>query len=1095
MAITNSERIKRALDLLRSGLIPFVERRLKATWGTHWRSRLRQAEETVGTGDAPIAWDSHLLLKALCFQGEFRAELGPDVLSAAHALRTVRNQYAHERPFNSLNTLQALGNARTLLETASAKTQLASIVNLHEELMRTIVAEQNRTRHNNPSRNRQDIVSDHNVRGTPWRSIVTPHADVLSDSYTEAEFAADLGQVVRGEARPEYGHPEEFFKRTFLTTGLRALLTSVAQRLTGKGGDPVMELQTGFGGGKTHSMLALYHMCGAGPKAKELQGIDDLLRELELTNLPQARRAVFVGTMRGVSDVETQDCGTQIHTMWGSLAWQLGGRKGYDLVAVADREGTAPGSEALSRLLRLSSPCLILIDEWVAFIRQLYRMSEPPSAGSFEANLTFVQSLTEAARAVPGAVVAASLPASKIEIGGEGGTEALKHLESVFGRMESPWRAATADESFEIVRGRLFEPVTDSQKLRARDRTIDAFWNAYREARREFPPECTEPAYKERMRKAYPIHPVLFDHLYQDWGSLDRFQRTRGVLRMIATIVRVNWERGNDHRLVLPSSIPLDDGTVQAEVVKSLDRDWSAVLEKDVDGANSLPWKIDNEIPNLGRYNATRRVTRCLFIGTAPTFETSEHPGIDERQIRLGSTQPGEVHQSYGDALRRLAVQATYLYQDGSRMWLATKPSVAKLAEDRAAACSSRDVEARIVKQLRDLCGQGDFDRVHVAPSGSADVPDIDTARLVVLKPGDTFAASEERSAAHKTCRDILLHRSPAQRCYRNMIVFLAADGTGIGAVENAAKASLAWESIVNDRENLALDAQQGALAQKRKQETAEILQNRISETWNRVMIPEADASGQVSWNSFHLGGTGRLAERVSSRLVRDEQLYTKLGPLRLQMILDEYNLWHGQSHVQIQRVWENLCSYLYLPRMCDRGILHEAVKSAVSQLHNDTFAFAKDIDGEGRYEGLVLEGETDPWLALDAQHALLVQLEKARSQLDKESDLQGKEDTDNSTDTDENNGKKGRDPSDPPPKKYQRFWGAVDVDPERLGADAGRIAEEVLSFLTPVSGAKVKVTLEISAELPNGIEDGTVRTVKENGSTLNFNDCQFETE
>ena len=1127
MAISNSDRIKTTLELLREGLKPFVERRIKAVWGAQWPKRLRQAEDHLqGQGNEPIQWDSHLLLRMLCYRWDefFSTELGRDSRNTAHVLLDVRNKYAHERAFTSPEALQALGHARDLLKAVAARTEWLRVENLHDELMRTIVAEKNRVRRKADP----NINTGKEVAGTPWRDIVHPHADVLSDAFTDAEFAADLGQVSRGEARAEYGDPREFFKRTFLTAGLEALLTSAARRFVGKGGDPVIELQTGFGGGKTHSMLALYHMSGAGSAAKNLQGVDDLLRKLGLTDLPAVKRAVFVGTMRGVSDIDTQADGTSVRTIWGSLAWQLAGRPGFDLVAAADREGTAPGSNALVQLLRLAQPCLILIDEWVAFIRQLYRFESPSSAGTFEANLTFVQSLSEAARAVPGAAVVASLPVSEVEIGGDGGKAALKHLEATFGRMESPWRAATADESFEIVRRRLFEPVLDAQKLRDRDRTIEAFWRMYCAAKQEFPLICSEVEYRERMRKAYPIHPALFDQLYQSWGSLDRFQRTRGVLRMVASIVQVNWENAYDHRMILPSQVPLDDSAMQAEIFKSLDKDWTAVLDKDIEGVGSVARKIDSEINNLGRYAATRRVARCLFMGTVPTVETSEHPGISDREVRLGCAQPGEVHQSYGDALRRLSGHATYLYQEGSVAWFATKPSVIKLAADRAQTFRDEDIVARIVQHLRQLTGRGKFDRAHVAPGDSSDVLDIDSARLVVLGPHSPFVRDRNRSAAHRDGSDILLHRGKAQRRFRNSLIFLAADEENMRSVQEAVSFSLAWESIVNDSENdrLDLDNQQYATARRRQSTASDMAQARIAEAWHRVMRPEkVESDDTVSWQSFHLGGTGTLAERVSERLQQDEQLIDELGPRRLNMLLDEYGLWRDQPHISTQRVWEDLCSFLHLPRLRNRGVLIGAIKGAVTLLHNDLFAFARSLDKSGTnmiYRSLAIEGQSDLGITLDDK-SLLVTLDAARAQCQCECTCDcGCDFNDCKCDGQcecqcgcgkdvcacgcicdcgcDQNGCKcdgqcecqcgcGVKPV------YRRFFGSVPMNPERLIKDGGCIEEQVLSHLTSKPGVEVKVSLEIAVNLPDGIEEVEAEEIRQNCQNLNFQTFNFERE
>lgn len=1071
MAITNNERIKKTLDLLREGLQPFVERRLKAAWGARWRSRLRQRESVDGHSEDPIPWDSHLLLKVLCYQWDqvFRMELAQDIRTTAHALLSVRNNYAHERSFDSHDTLRALGESRKLLMAVNARKQVPEAVNLHDELMRTMVA----------SRNRQPKAQTTDIRfgttaGEPWRSIVVPHTDVLSNTFTEAEFAADLGQVVRGVARPEYGNPQEFFKRTYLSEGLKALLTTAAHRFASRGGAPVVDLQTGFGGGKTHSMLALYHMSGEGAESKNLSGVDDLLREIGLVDLPRVNRAVVVGTLRGPSEPIFKEDGTVINTIWGDIAWQLGGRAGFDLVAAADRDGTAPGSRTLSELLKTTSPCLILIDEWIAFIRQLYRINEHLPAGNFDANLTFAQSLTEAVRSVPNAILVASLPQSQTEIGGEGGNAALQRLQSTFGRMERPWRPATSDESFEIVRRRLFEPIP-TEKLRAgRDRTIQAFCQFYRAAKADFPQECSEKSYESRMAKAYPIHPLLFDQLYQVWGSLDGFQKTRGVLRMVAAIVRVLWETSHEGRLILPAFVPLNDGTVLAEIKKSLDRNWDSVLATDVDGSNSVPRRIDNEMANLGRYSATCRVARCVFMATAPTFETGNQPGIDKKSINLGSAQPGEVHRSFGDALRHLSGRSTYLYEEGARVWFATKASVNKLAEERAEIFTNEDIEKKIIKQLRRGVGRGDFCAVHIAPKQSTDVPDEDKARLVVLGPQpDRLFAPGKQNPAEQTCREILLHRDEQQRRFRNMLVFLAADEARMGGLKNAIQSLLAWESIVDEYEILDLDAQQKRLAEQRKSESQTNVQSLILETWSRVLVPhETDAAGNVSWHIVPVRGSDSLADRVSRRLVQDERLLLTLGPIRLAMYLNDHGLWRGQDHVLVQRVWEDMCTFLYLPRLKDSSVLINAVKSAVERLANDELATARRWNEEKKaYENLSIEGQSEVSVVLDGE-CILVKIDVAKIQ--------------------------------PPPiicrrrccprpVVHSRFFGSVEADPERLKRDVGKIADDVISHLNSVPDSTVTVTLEIHANAAQGFQEETRRTVGEKCSELGFKTSGFE--
>src|SRR2546426_3344289 len=585
----------------------------------------------------------------------------------------------------------------------------------------------------------------------PWREIVTPHADVASGGYQQAEFAADLWQVHLGEGSEEYKKPQEFFPYTTLFRSLNRLLVGGVQRLSGRGGDPVVQLQTNFGGGKTHSMLALYHLVSGVP-AGDLAGVDAVLVAAGVKSLPQAKRVVLVGNKISPGNPVTKPDGMVVRTLWGELAWQLGeqaggakeARKAYARVAADDERATSPG-DVLRELFNAYGPCLVLIDEWVAYARQLHDQSDLP-AGSFETQFTFAQALTEAAKAAKSCLLVISLPASDtggsphaetedVEVGGIRGREALDRLRNVVGRVESSWRPATAEEGFEIVRRRLFEPLAGPEAFKQRDVTARAFADLYHAQSAEFPPECRGGDYEKRIQAAYPIHPEIFDRLYTDWSTLVKFQRTRGVLRLMAAVIHSLWEKGDRNPLILPSTVPIDDARVQSELTRYLSDNWAPIIEKDVDGPNSLPLKIDAEQPNLGKLHATRRVARTIYLGSAPTT-VAAHRGLEDRRVKLGCMMPGESPAVFGDALRRLAAAATYLYQDGPRFWYATQPTVTKLAEDRAEQLK-RDpdkVAQELEQRLRaDLRKTGDFSRIHPLPRSGADVPDDLDARLVVL--------------------------------------------------------------------------------------------------------------------------------------------------------------------------------------------------------------------------------------------------------------------------------------------------------------------------------------------------------------------------
>jgi len=679
----------------------------------------------------------------------FRKILGQAERTLVSELRDVRNKWAHQQPFSSDDADRALDSVERLLTAVSAP-QADEIRKAKMELRRTIFDEQMRTE----KRRSAGTAIESQVTGTlkPWREVVNPHKDVASGRYQQAEFAADLWQVHLGEGTDEYKHPVEFFRRTFLTASLNQLLVGAVRRLTGAGGDPVVQLQTNFGGGKTHSMLALYHLF-SGTAPGELVGIDAVLKEAEVSKPPKIKRVVLVGNKISPGNPVTKADGTVVRTLWGELAWQLGlaaggpkeAKKAYNRVRADDEKATSPG-DVLRELFNEYGPCLVLIDEWVAYARQLHDQSDLP-AGSFETQFTFAQLLTESAKLAKNCLVVISLPASDTtgsphtqaddtEVGGQRGREALDRLRNVIGRLESSWRPASAEEGFEIVRRRLFEPLVEREQFVARDTVARAFYDLYRTQHQEFPPECHNPDYETRLKAAYPIHPEVFDRLYDDWSTLVKFQRTRGVLRLMASVIHSLWEKGDRNPLILPSNIPIDDDRVENELTRYLSDNWVPVIQKDVDGPNSLPLRLDGEVPNLGKFAATRRVARAIYLGSAPTM-TAANRGLEDRRIKLGCVMPGESPAVFGDALRRLAGAATYLYQDGARYWYSTQPTVTKLADDRAEQLK-RDPDAvtrELDKRLRaDLRKTGDFSRIHPLPQSSQDVADDLDTRLVALR-------------------------------------------------------------------------------------------------------------------------------------------------------------------------------------------------------------------------------------------------------------------------------------------------------------------------------------------------------------------------
>lgn len=1094
MAKSTRQHVFEGMELLPEALIPFVEKRLESSLRGHWQVQVVERVRGLRpNGDGQVNWDQQGLLQAMMafWKDAFAMVLGHPERSYVSELLDVRNKLSHNEAFTYDDAERALDTMRRLLESVSAKETAEKISASRDTILRTKYAELARNEERRRTQ-RSDISVDTVAGLMPWREVVEPHQDVATGEFQQAEFAADLAKVHNGSAPSEYRNPREFFARTYLTEGLSTLLVGAAKRLGAGGGDPVVELQTNFGGGKTHSMLALYHMVSGTP-VEDLPGLDQLLRRSGLTVPGKINRAVLVGTSRGPQDVISLEGGRKIRTTWGELAWQLGGAEAFEMLAENDERGIAPGSNLLEALFKKYSPALILIDEWVAYLRQIYKVEGLPS-GSFDANLSFVQSLTEAVKASPGVLLVASLPASQIEVGGEGGQEALARLKQTFSRVESSWRPASQEESYEIVRRRLFKEIP-GDKFHHRDNTLKQFAKLYRENANDFPNGCSDEDYRRKLEKAYPIHPELFDQLYTSWGSLEKFQRTRGVLRLMAQVIHELWMGNDPSVMIMPGSVAISSARVEPELLHYLDSSWQSIIAGDVDGVTSTPYKIDQSAPNLNRYSATRRVARAVFMGTAPTHG-QENKGLDDKQINLGVVQPGERPAIFGDALRRLANQAKFMHSDLGRYWYSMSASLNRLAADRAAqfeeALVLHEIDKALGSYINGLADRGHFDTVQVAPGSSADIPDEPGGvRAVVLGVAHPHTG-REGSEALAEAKDIMMQRGSTPRVYRNMLVFLAAEHRQLDNLKAAQRAALAWAEIVRETKRLNLTQSDSALAEAKLREASETLKTRMKEAWCYLIYPvQESAQSDVEWMSAKVPAQDGLLARASKKLVSDQGIWPELGPDNLNRQLEKY-IWNGKPHLHLKDLWEYLNRYTYLPRVKNRSVLSKAVHAAVSGMLPGPFAYAERWDhSKDAYVGLAISGASSAQVVIDSESVIIKPdlAERHRQKQTVAVPATGPAPAVTHGQGTSTPPSQGALVGTPPEQRPTRFHGTVMISPERPARDIHQIVEAIIEQLTTLPGADVSIKLEIDAEVLGGLDRAKVRTLVENATTLGFVD------
>lgn len=791
----------------------------------------------------------------------------------------------------------------------------------------------------------------------PWREVVPPNIELTQDTFEEAELAADLQQVYDGRASAtSYGNPVSFFKQTYLTDGMRSLLINALRRLGGNGGAPVIQTKTGFGGGKTHSLIALFHIANSidalasipadSDAARTRTEIDNIVQEAQwdIAAGIQPKVAVLDGTYLSPTDAEvTKENGDPLNTLWGVMAYQLGGQEAYNLIGDASkRQDTAPLGAQLDRLFEYIGPCIILMDELVAYMLNV-------GEDALGVNYTFVQALTQSVRRAKNVVLVVTLPESQQEAGGVRGATILSTLETRMGRIEAIWKPLETAEAFEVVRRRLFGNEPNEQE---RDRTCNAFLAMYNRSKKDFPQGVHEQRYLERMKECYPIHPEIFERLHSDWSTIHEFQRTRGVLRLMANCISRLYRRGDRSPLIMPANLPLDDPGFSSEFDKLLSGNWDPVFtEADSDGgrADFIDAK-QRRFSDLG--GASRRIARTVFLGSCPGRAII---GIDATRIHLGVAQPGHRVSTYTEALNEMRGNLYYFYPDDNRYYFHTEENLNKVAIDRASDLKDHEINEHIVFQIEEAT-RIHKSRVIVCPEDLDAIPDTDELRLVILPPDKLLPTrSSETDEATPATQHILAQRGGISRTHKNTLLFLTAKTDGLRDMKEHVRNFLAWKSITEGErrvQNLTGERLKQAKGSLRKAD--ESIRNSIPKAYRWAIAP-AQLDPQLSEFSMFSEQTsvldnGDIIESAFDTFKSREAIIEYETPESLEARLKEY-VWSDRDHISISDLWNLMTQYVYMPRFANRDVLTTAIKEGVQ---GRAFGYAERYDAEQQvYRGM----------------------------------------------------------------------------------------------------------------------------------------------
>ncbi len=711
----------------------------------------------------------------------------------------------------------------------------------------------------------------------PWYKVVTPRKEVREGrSFNPDEFAIHLEQVVAGRAPADYQDPHQFFDRTCFTRALTEHMGMVLRRLAGKTENtaPVMTLVTQFGGGKTHTLTALYHLATAGPRAVELPGVRDLLRTAGLEAVPEARVAVFVGN--------AWDPREGRETPWIDLARQLAGDRGVALLGKS-AHSTPPGTDALGDLFDAAGgPVLVLFDEVLNFLNRHRPLAEPFHA--------FLQNLTGAITGTTHGVAMISLPRSQVEMTDWDHTW-QERITKVVKRVAKDLIANDEAEIAEVVRRRLFEDL-GSERTRANVARAYAEWCFERRA--QLPPEWTavdtavsekkaRERLQERFETCYPFHPATLSVFQRKWQALPQYQQPRGTLAMLAQWVarayREGFTRARPEPLLTLGLAPLDDPGFRSTVLGQIGEPrLMTAIEADIAGEHAHARVLDADTKGPLKDIHRRVGTAIFFESSGGQVDKVAH--LPELRFALGG--PGLDTTSVDTAAATLESKAFFVQRvgsDGYRVY--RKAKIDKAVSDRRA---SLDEESEVKPAMRKLVG-AEFRRgasIAVCPlvRDGADVPDTPKLTLVVLDPELEWTGSE---ALRQQIADWTRGRGGSPRLYPASLVWcLKKPGRDL---REKVELWLAWKRVEQEVANGTLGADleraERAEVQVKVKLAEDAARDEVWAGYRYVVIADAREPGGLKvldLGAGHASGAESLSGRVLAALRSEGRLSESVG-------------------------------------------------------------------------------------------------------------------------------------------------------------------------------------------------------------------------
>ncbi len=806
---------------------------------------------------------------------------------------------------------------------------------------------------------------------TPWWHGATPHSSIEDGKVNEALFEAKLGEAIRNLGPDEYRLANVFFEKTFLTAGLRQLLLDILRTVKGeRSANAIINLKTSFGGGKTHTELAIYHLFEHPADSMQVPQIKALVNEVGLESPPACRVAVLPCTRLSPTGRKTDD-GFHIRTLWGEMAYRLM-PEAFQLVAESDAQLVSPGEDVLETVLKLAGPSVILLDETLHYVDKVTTI-EGPEGDLAKQTVAFLRELTAVVDALPQNMLVVSLTASKLDQLSSRAQDWLERMEHHINRLARPCTPIEGAEIHEVVRRRLFNSVNENVAVQVANHYHQLYTNMG-----NLPAQYVDAAYRDMLRRSYPFHPELITVLYERWGAKPGFQLTRGTLRFLALALQDLWHQ---RQHVAPDLIQMGHISVSDSSLRAMVRDivgdmqWESVIGSDIaapaSGEKQQPAKaelIDAERSDgLGLARALATTILLYSVGAGENPEATRH------EIRLACARQQVDEVTWDDLLDKFSRRLFYFYFDDARYRFRKEPNVTSLHHTyRVNLANTDEVDAYINKIIPEKAlgrssPQHSFNQVYFLPSDSVERDDT-SLKLVVLGFNHPMDGNELSEESRQTAMAILERHLSMLRQHRNTLVFCAPSREQVLAAREHAADYLGWRKIqLNAADWDRIGAVQQEVVKEQMSDTESATLKAVTQAYSSALIPAEDkVSNKLTLNPVSLGHYGpgkQVAAMVWEGLAQSSGTQAILKELTPATFLERYSskAWpESEKWVTTAQLWERFTSQVSLPIL------------SREQVFLDTL-------NKGEYEGLLAIG-------------LLVEAQSPRDQRDSYVQLHFKE-------------------------------------------------------------------------------------------------------